>query len=254
MLFQKVGNDWKSFPSHCEDEACLKTISARYPAEVSWTIAFDGKTLGKLTGRTVKEFDSYASIGRQEIAAGDQVPTVGKRSLEWGGVWDTRAYRPIVVVSQPNFKDPEEWKPAALDSAIISAVRVQFRKHYPSLCRADNADDNAKQPWRYSESQIKVTRAYTSKAGWSVVGLHLENARDCSDEEAGFQVEDPWFVIEPNRKIRLLDTGLTLVDAGDYDSDGESELLFIVNRPHGGGFELFYDNFSRRAVFDLDSH
>lgn len=254
VLFQKAGNDWKPFPSHCADQACLKTISASYPTEVAWTIAFDGKTLGKIIGRTVKEFDSYSSIGRQEIAAGDQVPTLGKRSLEWGGVWDTEAYRPIVVVSQPNFKDPEGWKPMTLDPAIVSAVRVQFRKHYPSLCRIDNTRDGTKQPWRYPESQIKVTRAYMSKSGWSVVGLHLENVRDCSDEEAGFQVEDPWFVIDPNRTIRFLDAGLSLIDAGDYDNNGESELVFVISHPHGGGFELFYNNFSKRAVFDLGSH
>lgn len=254
VLFQKTGNEWKAFPTQCADETCVKTISSQYPNEISWTIAFDGKSLGKLSSRTLKEFRSYAGIGQQEILSGGTVPTIGKKSLEWGGIWDTEVHRPIVVVSQPNFKDPDGWKPVVLSPAAIAGVRVQFRKQYPSLCRIDNVEDNTKRPWRYSDAQVKVTRAYISKGGWSVVGLHLENARDCSDEEAGFQVEDPWFAIKPNGEILFLDTGLTLVDAGDYDNRGASELIFIISRVNGGGFELFYSNFSKRAVFQLNAH
>jgi hypothetical protein len=254
VLFQKTGNDWKAFPSQCADQACLKTISSRYPAEVSWTIAFDGKALGQVTGRTVKEFDSYASIGKQEIVTSNNLPVPGTRSTKWGGVWDTKTYRPIVVVSQPNFKDTEGWKPVALNRDTLSAVREQFKIHYRALCRLDNDQDSIKQPWKYADSEIKVTRAYASNKNWFVVGMRLENVRDCDDEEAGFQIDDPWFTVDPKGTVRFLDAGLWLVDAGDYDNNGESEVLFVMSHSNGGGFELFYDNFSKHASFDLPAH
>lgn len=253
VMFQKIGIDWKSLPSHCSDQACLKTISTHYPVEVAWTIAFDGRKLGEVTGHTVKKVQSYAEIGRQDIVGGT-VPTIGKRSGEYGGVWDTAVYRPLVVVSQPNFKDPEAWKPAVPNQNLLDRLRKQFRKHYPSLCRIENTEDTIKSPWLYPDKNIKVTQAYSSQKGWSIAGLRLDNVRDCSDEEAGFQIDNPWFVIDQNGTIKLLDTGITLVDAGDYDNNGKAELLFVINRSHEGGFELFYDDFKRRAVFDLSSH
>ena len=41
-----------------------------------------------------------------------------------------------------------------------------------------------------------------------------------------------------NRAIRFLDSGMRLVDAGDYDRDGKSELLFSINRYGIGWYEL----------------
>jgi hypothetical protein len=38
VVFQKEGDDWKSFHHDCRDQSCLKTVSAEYPREVAWTI------------------------------------------------------------------------------------------------------------------------------------------------------------------------------------------------------------------------
>jgi hypothetical protein len=252
-MFQKTGADWKSFPSQCPDQACLKTIAARYPAEVAWTIAFDGKNLGQITGRTVRELPGSSEIGRQDIVSGT-APTIGKRSGEYGGVWDMAVYRPLVVVSQPNFKDPESWKPAVPSESLLDSVRKQFRRQYPSLCHMDSTKETVKNPWHYQDKSIQVVRAYSSQKGWTIIGLHLDKARDCSDEEAGDQVDDPWFAIDRNGTIQLLDKGITLIDAGDYDNDGKSEILFVINRYREGGFELFYDDFKKHAIFDLSFH
>jgi hypothetical protein len=45
-----------------------------------------------------------------------------------------------------------------------------------------------------------------------------------------------------------------LVDAGDYGNDGRSELLFSIDRYNRGGYELFYDDFRKRAVFEFSYH
>jgi len=67
LVFEKKGDDWQPFSSDCRDQACLKTITSTYPSEVTWTITFDGKNVGQVTGRTPTDFAWYASVGQQEI-------------------------------------------------------------------------------------------------------------------------------------------------------------------------------------------
>ncbi len=45
-----------------------------------------------------------------------------------------------------------------------------------------------------------------------------------------------------------------LVDAGDYDKDGKSELVFSIDRYNRGGYELFYDDFKKHVVLEFGYH
>lgn len=45
-----------------------------------------------------------------------------------------------------------------------------------------------------------------------------------------------------------------LVDAGDYDSEGKSELLFTIAGYNRGGYELFYDDFNKHVTFEFHHH
>jgi hypothetical protein len=101
---------------------------------------------------------------------------------------------------------------------------------------------------------VQSVRGYASKKGWTVVQLHLGAAIDCNDLEASLDVDDPWFVVNPEKSVKYLDSGLWLVDAGDYDNDGRSELLFSISRDDRGGYELFYDDFMKRTVFEYSYH
>ena len=49
-------------------------------------------------------------------------------------------------------------------------------------------------------------------------------------------------------------TVLALVDAGDYDLDGHSELIFAISRYDLGGYVLAYDDFRKRAEFRFGYH
>ena len=92
VLFQKNGSDWEAFPNNCPDQGCLKTISSKYPREVTWTIVLDGRDLGQVTGRTPKEFEFYSHVGLQEVVSTGAIPTVGKRSAKYGGSTDRRRF------------------------------------------------------------------------------------------------------------------------------------------------------------------
>jgi hypothetical protein len=58
----------------------------------------------------------------------------------------------------------------------------------------------------------------------------------------------------PAQEIKFLDKAMWLVDAGDYDNDGVSELVFSVDDYDRGGYKLFCDHFKKEAVFEFSYH
>jgi len=109
-------------------------------------------------------------------------------------------------------------------------------------------------PWPYRDQDIKLSSTYSSKTGWSVAALALRPYR-CDgpgDDDDAFTVQ--WFTISPQGDVEFLGRGMWLVDAGDYDNDGRSEIVFSIDRYNRGGYELFYDDFKGHAVFEFGYH
>ena len=254
VIFQKKGDDWQPFPSKCPAQDCLKKISSEYPGEVVWTIGFDGRILGRVTGKTPEDFVFYSHIGLQNIIGGHNIPTVGKRSTEYGGYIDAMVYRPLVANSQPQFKDPESWKPSQLPTDLTRLVRQGFRQKFPKLCKVSKRNGAKVEPFYYRDDDVRLGKAYISRKHWVLIRVWLHDAIGCGDAEAGSEIDDMWFVIDPLKSIRYLGEGMRLVDAGDYDNDGKSELLFSINRDNKGGYELFYHDFKSHAIFEFDYH
>jgi len=65
---------------------------------------------------------------------------------------------------------------------------------------------------------------------------------------------EQWFAVGPEKQIIFLDQGMWLVDAGDYDNDGKSEVLFSIDGYNRGGYQLFYDDFKKHAVSEFSYH
>ena len=242
LVFTKAGKEWQPYE-----------VGAGYPDEVVWTIAFDGKDMGRVRSRKSGSLTIGLGIGQEEIISKTPVPTVGKRSIEFGGFTDQAVYRPLIAVSQPNFKDPELWKPRVLSPDVLLAAREQFRKKFPKLCQS-GADEVTLKPLPYSDAAVKSIKSYAAKTGWKLVQLHLDNAIDCNDVEAGFEIDNPWFVIDSKGSVQYLDSGMFLVDAGDYDGDGKSELVFSIDSDNRGGYRIFYDDFKKKAEFEFTYH
>lgn len=65
---------------------------------------------------------------------------------------------------------------------------------------------------------------------------------------------EQWFAVNPERQVSFLGAAMMLVDAGDYDNDGESELLFAITDYNRGGYKLFYDKFTKSVEFKFNYH
>ena len=47
---------------------------------------------------------------------------------------------------------------------------------------------------------------------------------------------------------------MRLVDAGDYDNSGHSQLLFLIDDDNRGGYRFYYDDFQKEAAFEYTFH
>ena len=252
VLFQKTGDDWKAFPSECATQDCLKTIGSEYPPEMTWTIAFDGKNLGQITSRTPTAYGFYSDVGLQDITSAGPIPTVGKKSAEVGGFLGVPVVRPLVANSEPYFKDPEAWKPTRLTTARVAALQQEFRKKFPNVTNCANPYENIQRPWQYRDQDIQLSKAYSSNKNWSLAPLRLDGWR--CDGETGGAFIGQWFVINPEGHVSFLGQGMWLVDAGDYDNDGKSEIMFAIGGYNRDGYELFYDDFKKHVAFEFSYH
>jgi hypothetical protein len=249
-LFYKSGTDWKSFPSDCISEECLRKLAADFPRETTWTIAFDGRNLGQVKSRIPPEIETYSRAGQQQILGTGlkrPVPTIGQRTQEFAGFMDDPVYRPLVAISQPNFKDPDIWKPVTLDAATVAVVRHEFRNKYPKItdCEVEELRD-------YRDVDIKILNAYGSHAGWRLISTSIKG---CDiDDLRGDGLSLEWFALDPTGVAHYLNGNMRLVDAGDYDNSGHSQLLFMIDDYNRGGYRLYYDNFQKEVVFEYTFH
>ncbi len=255
VLFQKMPSGWQALPSNCPDQQCLKAVTEKFPPETEWTIAFDGKSLATVTAHTPQDFVYYSRVGLQEIIGKPPLPAVGKPTTEFGAAPDQPLLRPLVAISVPNFQDPDHWKPHALSLEQLALVRQQFRAKFPKLCQIGKPDEAKVEPRPYADPDIQLVKAYASNTNWFLAHVHIDDAIVCDDPEAGFQMLDPWFTLAPeNSAFTYLGSGLNLIDAGDYDKSGHSQLLFSLTAANRSGFVLYYDNFFHSATFAFSYH
>ena len=224
-VFRKRDGRWQALSTDCGDTEC----TAMYQESTTWTVTFDGGNLGKITSTARQDALPHPEPGLQAITGRESIPTVGTRSRDYRGFLSKPVFRPLIANSKPYFSDPDGWKPTQVREREIPLLGMAFRKKFPKLCRETKSKSGPLEAFEYKDNDVSVQRAYSSKAGWLAARLHVE-AIDCSDAEAGFDIDDPWFVVSPDNSASYLDSGMWLVDAGDYDNDGKSELVFSIDR------------------------
>lgn len=107
-------------------------------------------------------------------------------------------------------------------------------------------------PYRYTSRDLIVVGAYQNARGEQIVGLEIKESMRPCDYFMDEQVLNHWFVVGPSPKY--LGEEMDLVDAGDYDGDGLSELLFWTSGDDVDAYVLMYDDFSKQARFYWNYH
>jgi len=218
------------------------------PAHMNWTIAFDGKNLGDVETQagSGEGFTPVQNI----LTPASLVPTVGSPSQQFAGlmaIGPTKVRRPLIAVSKPYFKDPDGWKKTKLPDEIAGLVRTAFRREYPHVDRCKD-EQAVERNWKFPDSALSFPTAYASNKNSFIVQASL-NAGDCGwVDQPDDPLSQPWFFLSANGTVRRIGSFMKLLDAGDYDGDGKSEVVFLVSQGENtDGFMLFDANFENQV-------
>ena len=168
-----------------------------------------------------------------------------------GGV----VHRPLVLSSLGRCEDPEGWHRAPLAAGrwrkVAEAARANVRA---PICAGSDAEKPT-ETWRPALADLELVKAYASDRG---EGLAMVRARPPA--RACDLVEDPspfavrLVHVSPAGEISLVGIGMAVVDAGDYDGDGRSEVIVKEQRHDRDGYVLFTDGFRGRVAFGWTYH
>lgn len=224
------------------------------PSRMKWTIVFDGRSLGQV------ESQAQSAVGltpfQQILTAATAVPTVGSPSFQFGGLNadPTKTRRPLIVVSKPNFQDPDGWKRTTLSAEIVALVRTAFRRDFPHVDRCKD-EEILQRNWKFPDSALTFPAAYASNKQAYLVEADL-NAGDCGYvDDPNNPLSGPWFFVTSDGTVRHIGSFMSLLDAGDYDNDGQSEVIFFMSQPEDtDGFVLYDASFRTRVTFTWTYH
>jgi len=243
--FQHRGSRWSAMPM----VGALDRIGDHYPKSIEWTVAFDGKNLGHFGSYRPDQWEDYGDLGlfQPDPHTAIQLIRVGAEAF---GYWEgTPPFRPLVVVSAPNITDPDGWKPWRPQRTEIVGIFPAFRVEVGTV--AFKCDELGSV--RYADDLIVLDKAYRANTGDSLIGLRVDpHAHQC-DEIPDDNWANQWFLVRDG-KPKFLGSSLELIDAGDYDKDGSSEVVFHRSDYNYDGYVLLYDRLRQRAEFGWIYH
>jgi hypothetical protein len=104
----------------------------------------------------------------------------------------------------------------------------------------------------YHAEDLRISSAYQDRAGRKLVAMVLPFEERCDGPWEG-PWSARWFLVIGN-EVRYLGTNLDLVDAGDYDADGSSEIVFWYSAYNEDGYALLHDRLEKRSDFRWRYH
>lgn len=230
-------------------------VDARFlPQHMMWTVAFDGKNLGTVETQTSSQgFTPVQKILNPHSA----IPLVGTPSEQFAGLLggeQTKVRRPLIVVTKPNFHDPDGWKRAKLPDEIGALVRTAFRRDYPHIDRCKD-EEVVQRNWKFPDSALSFPVAYGSNKHSFLVQASLDTGNCGYISKPEEPESEPWFFVSSEGSVRRIGSFLTLLDAGDYDNDGRSEVVFLLSQGENtDGFVLFDAAFDKPVTFTWHYH
>ena len=259
ILFVKKGDIWHSVEKEWNRSGKFDIPDIK---AWNWTVAFDGRNLGQL-----KLFDpnpnevytnSWAFVRDKffNIETGQKIPKVQNRSMQFGGWLKTPENRPLVLVSKPNFSDPEHWKSIPEEREFKSQLYVPLKLaigRFNAYHCPDGPETSEEVLFDFQKKDMVFYKAYGSKNGSKIVAVGIDNNKHECDGPLPPEWADNWFLID-GKNIEFIGREMTLIDAGDYDGDGKSELLFWHNGYNRNGYILISNSFKQRSQFIWGYH
>jgi len=144
----------------------------------------------------------------------------------------------------------------------MTKMRSSFRRTFQHIRQCDASGEALKVDWDVPDSEILVSKGYGSNKQEFIVVTKVLHSKclfnavgDDFQSLGGNQV----FFVASDRRVSFLGLQWEFVDAGDYDADGKSEVIFYVAEGKDidiatEGYVLFYDSFRGNVRFAWENH
>jgi hypothetical protein len=147
--------------------------------------------------------------------------------------------------------DPDDWQPFLPSPEQAAQLFSQFQKRTGDafVCPDPNAEGGIK--FAYGAKDVHALQSYKSRKSQRLVTISFKPRGDkCEGPDDGWDTQT--FLVD--ERTTYVGANLTLVDAGDYDADGVSELLFWHSGYNKDGYSLFSPATSERAEYLWSYH
>ena len=257
VLFHKEGRKWRALGVSGNNKPSTNwDINS-----INWTIALDGKNLGTIKieeppiNKKFRNDFFYRRDKLHNIKAVSDPPKIENKSNSFSGWCGAPDVLPLVIISKPNFNDPEKWKP-------FNPTDEQKKKLFPylkiavgkrKLLRCLYEPEYHSVPYDFKYTETVLHKSYRSARGRDLISIQLDIEIINCDGPPYPEWYPNWFLTE-NDNVDFLGRQMELIDAGDYDNDGNSELLFWYSGYNRDGYVLIYNDFNESAEYIWGYH
>ncbi len=250
VAFKAERGVWSAMPHDAGEKAGgLFAVSRKFPEEIHFNVAFDGRNRGELKCRRRQQWESAGDIGLFQPDPKTPVVMVKEGASRFHYWQGPQPFRPLVAVSASNVGDPGGWKPWMPSPADVAKLVPDFRVAVGSVSFKCGGEGTLK----YPDQAIKVASAYRSRGGSALLGLQIDPQRLKCDEMPDENWVNQWFAVTAAGH-HFIGRDLELIDAGDYDGDGASEVVFHQSGYNYDGYVLLYDRLRKQAEFGWSYH
>lgn len=218
---------------------------------LAMNICFDGRTIGNiLLDRKWPNDFSYSNQKKFFIQNVQQVPRIGKPSWTFAGWPNRMIYRPLVINTQPYYTDQKKWKPfvpGVSDSTkIVNWINEQYFQTDSVIIQ------NILKSYKTADSKRKIIKAHLNE-GFSIL-VPYKDQFHIYEEDTVTTRYSVSFLIKDDNEVTQLAPYLTLIDAGDYNNNGEVELIFKIQTYNYDGYVLYYNDFNDKIHYGWRYH
>jgi len=252
VAFHHSHEGWCAHPHEFSSDAARADAWRALNKQRAWYVVFCGEKLGELVSKATLQDWGLAHVGVQILASGQTVPHPEEPSYEFAGWPGGPVRRPLVLVTTPYFKDRAHWRKVDAPEAVPASVFAAFQSAPIELWPAP--DWPSKELPEYGIHDMRVFQCWRSRSGKRVIGIRFNEGVQIDNGYDYPATQVYWFATAKDGGFRYLGADMFLLDFGDFDNDGKSEVIFKVTRYNRDGYVLFWNDFGESVSFIWGYH
>ena len=251
ILFEKTGPGWAAVN---DDSGRSRAAFAK----MTWAAALHGRILGTVETVDATPDTKYLNdwhYRREKVfrVISAPVPLIKNSEHAFSGWCTTPSTRPLVVLTRPATPDPNRWRPipqdAGLQARLYGAVKLVVGRFNAIHC----PDGETVAPYAFQPRDLRISARYRSARGQELIAIGLDHDHFGCDGPSPPEWTPQWFLTD-GPSLEHLGHEMELVDIGDYDGDGTSEMLFWHSGHNRGGYRLLFDSLRRQVRYEWGYH